>query len=175
MIEGPGLTNGDRSKTNSATDGDQSPSVRGMQVPCRYPDYRWWSEPSVTDGDQSPLLFVSWPAQGYGGTLQVFWRVSGVCRYLAGILTSARGTQAPCRYPDQCLRYAGTLQVSWLVPRVCRYPAGILTIVRGMKKLASRVLEFSRVFYRGYLEVFRRKIASDIVYIVPTRYSINQV
>jgi len=38
--------------------------------------------------------------------------VSGACRYPAGILTSFRGMQVPCRYPDQ---YQGMK-----VP--CRYP-----------------------------------------------------
>jgi len=49
------------------------------------------------------------------------------------ILTSVRGLQVPCRYPDQCQGFAGALQVSWPVSGVCRCPAGILTSVRGLQ------------------------------------------
>jgi len=86
-------------------------SVKGMQVPCRYPDQ----------------------CQGYAGALQVSWPVSGVYRCLAGILTSVRGMQVPCRYPDQCQGYPGALQVSWPVSRVSRCLAGILNSCRGMQ------------------------------------------
>ena len=63
----------------------------------------------------------------------VSWPVSGVCRCPADILTSVRGKQVTCRYPDQCQGLAGTLQISWPVSGVCRCPADILTSVRGLQ------------------------------------------
>ena len=63
--------------------------------------------------------------QGFAGTLQVSWPVSGICRYSAGILTSVRDLQVLCRYLDQCQEFAGTLWVSWPVSGVCRYSACI--------------------------------------------------
>jgi len=83
-------------------------SVRVIQVPCRYPVQ----------------------CQGYTGTMQVSWPVSGLYRYHAGILSSVRVIQVPCRYPDQCQGYTGTMQVSWPVSGLYRYHVGILTSVR---------------------------------------------
>jgi len=38
-------------------------------------------------------------------------QIPEVCRYHAGTLTSVRGMQIPCRYPDQRQRYAGIMWV----------------------------------------------------------------
>ena len=71
-----------------------------------------------------------------------FWPMSEVCRYPAGIRTSVRGLQVPCRYPDRCQRFAGTVQLSWPVSEVRRYPAGIVTSVSGLQKLTHWVFWF---------------------------------
>ena len=106
-------------------------------------------------GVNAPLL--SYPDQGYAGTLQVPWPMSGVCRCpdqcqkYASTLTNVRSMQVRwsvsgiCRYLDQCQEYASTLtsvsgmQVPWAVSGVCSYPdqcqgyASTLTNVRNMQ------------------------------------------
>jgi len=58
--------------------------VRGIQVPGSCPDQ----------------------CQGYTGTRQLPWPVSGVYRYPAVALTSVRSIQVPRSCPDQCQGYA---------------------------------------------------------------------
>jgi len=78
--------------------------VGGFEVSSRYPD----------------------PCQGFGGTRQISWPVSGVWRYPADILTGVRGMQE-----SQPLSWG--LQVSWPLSGVCRYPADIPISLRGLQ------------------------------------------